>query len=94
MLTAAGAPGMYASPECSPECECVHAAITEMHHCLLLLVQSNLGRDKSGAHTTFDAAAASALVEMNEYRSDGLQVRKCCCVDGQDTHVHTPASAA
>ncbi|KAF6259723.1 hypothetical protein COO60DRAFT_981413 [Scenedesmus sp. NREL 46B-D3] len=35
---------------------------------------SNLGRDKSGAHTTFDAAAASALVEMPEYRSDGLQV--------------------
>ncbi len=36
--------------------------------------QSNLGRDKSGAQTTFDAAAASALVEMHEYRSDGLQV--------------------
>ncbi|WIA16763.1 hypothetical protein OEZ85_013414 [Tetradesmus obliquus] len=35
---------------------------------------SNLGRDKSGAQTTFDAAAASALVEMPEYRSDGLQV--------------------
>lgn len=33
-----------------------------------------MGRDKAGAHTTFDAAAASALVEMHEYRSDALQV--------------------
>jgi hypothetical protein len=40
--------------------------------------QSSLGRDKSGAQTTFDAAAASALVEMPEYRSDGLQVRGGC----------------
>ncbi|KAF8065439.1 hypothetical protein HT031_003040 [Scenedesmus sp. PABB004] len=36
---------------------------------------SNLGRDRSGAHTTFDAAAASALVELPEYRADGLAVR-------------------
>jgi hypothetical protein len=34
-----------------------------------------MGRDKAGAHTSFDAAAASALVEMPEYRSDALQVR-------------------
>lgn len=33
-----------------------------------------MGRDKAGAHTSFDAAAASALVEMHEYRSDALQV--------------------
>lgn len=31
-------------------------------------------KDRSGAHTTFDAAAASALVELPEYRSDGLLV--------------------
>eukprot|EP00775_Hariotina_reticulata_P003868 gene3868-4123_t len=31
-------------------------------------------RDRSGAQTTFDAAAASALVEMPEYRADALQV--------------------
>jgi hypothetical protein len=43
-----------------------------------LPAQSNLGRDKSGAQTTFDAAAASALVEMPEYRSDGLQVGGGC----------------
>jgi hypothetical protein len=35
-----------------------------------------MGRDKAGAHTSFDAAAASALVEMPEYRSDALQVTR------------------
>lgn len=42
--------------------------------------QATVGKDKPGAHTTFDAAAASALVEMHEYRSDGLQVRTCYLV--------------
>jgi hypothetical protein len=33
-----------------------------------------LGGERSGATTSFDVAAASALVEMPEYTADGLQV--------------------
>lgn len=46
------------------------------HRCHCRCFLQNMGRDKAGAHTTFDAAAASALVEMHEYRSDALQVRQ------------------